>query len=96
MLFISGLLARAAGIEPIIGAFLAGLALSSLIPPTSALMNRISFIGNNFFIPIFLISVGMMVDFTVFLKGFGALIFAGALVVVAISSKFAAAWILPS
>jgi len=94
MLFLSGLLAQAAGIEPIIGAFLAGLALSSLIPPTSALMNRISFIGNNFFIPIFLISVGMMVDFSVFFKGFGALIFASALVIVAIFSKYAAAWIM--
>ena len=57
MLFVSGLLASVAGIEPIIGSFLAGLALSSLITHTSALMNRISFIGNNFFIPIFLISV---------------------------------------
>jgi len=94
MLFISGLLARAAGIEPIIGAFLAGLAISSLIPPTSALMNRISFIGNNFFIPIFLISVGMMVDLTIFFSGFKALIFAGALVVVAITSKYVAAWIM--
>jgi len=94
MLFVSGLLARAAGIEPIIGAFLAGLALSSLIPPTSALMNRISFIGNNLFIPIFLISVGMMVDFTILFSGFTALIFAGTLVVVAISSKFAAAWVM--
>ncbi len=91
ILFVSGLLARAAGIEPIIGAFLAGLAISTLIPHTSALMNRISFIGNNFFIPIFLISVGLMVDFTVFFTGFGALVFAGALVVVAISSKFLAA-----
>jgi len=93
MLFISGLLSRAAGIEPIIGAFLAGLAMSNVIPPTSALMNRISFIGNNFFIPIFLISVGLMVDFTVLFTGFGALVFAVALVIVAISSKFAAAWL---
>jgi len=92
ILFISGLLARAAGIEPIIGAFLAGLAISNLIPHTSALMNRISFIGNNFFIPIFLISVGLMVDFTVFFNGFEALVFAGALVVVALASKFGAAW----
>jgi Kef-type K+ transport system membrane component KefB len=43
ILYISGLLARAAGIEPIIGAFLAGLAMNKLIPHTSALMNRISF-----------------------------------------------------
>jgi len=94
MLFVSGLLARAAGIEPIIGAFLAGLALSNLISPTSALMNRISFIGNNFFIPIFLLSVGLVVDFTVFFQGFDALIFTLALVVVALVSKFAAAWIM--
>jgi len=94
MLFISGLLARAAGIEPIIGAFLAGLAMSSLIPPTSALMNRISFIGNNFFIPIFLLSVGLIVDFTVFLKGPGALIFSISLVIVAIFSKYLAAWVM--
>jgi Kef-type K+ transport system membrane component KefB len=92
MIFISGLLARAAGIEPIIGAFLAGLALNPLIPSTSALMNRISFIGNNFFIPIFLIGVGLMVNFTVFFTGFGALIFAITLVSVAIASKFGAAW----
>jgi len=94
MLFISALLSRTAGIEPIIGAFLAGLALSNLIPPTSALMNRISFIGNNLFIPVFLISVGMMVDFTIFFNGFGALIFAFVMVVIALASKFAAAWIM--
>jgi Kef-type K+ transport system membrane component KefB len=94
ILYISGLLARAAGIEPIIGAFLAGLAMNKLIPHTSALMNRISFIGNNFFIPIFLISVGLMVDFSVFTNGFGALVFGITLVVVAITSKYAAAWLM--
>jgi len=94
ILFISALLARAAGIEPIIGAFLAGLALSSLITHTSALMNRISFIGNNLFIPIFLISVGMMVDFSVFFNGLNALTFSVTLVVVAVASKYAAAWIM--
>jgi len=94
ILFISGLLARAAGIEPIIGAFLAGLAMNKLIPHTSALMNRISFIGNNFFIPIFLISVGLMVDFSVFANGFGAMIFGLTLVVVALVSKFGAAWVM--
>jgi len=94
ILFISGLLAKVAGVEPIIGAFLAGLALNSLIPHTSALMNRISFIGNNFFIPIFLISVGMMVNLTFIYQDFGALLLAGLLVVVAISSKFLAALIM--
>jgi Kef-type K+ transport system membrane component KefB len=94
ILFVSGLLAQIAGIEPIIGAFLAGLAMNSLIPHTSALMNRISFIGNNFFIPIFLISVGLMVDLSFIFKDIGALLFAGTLVIVALGSKFVAAWIL--
>jgi Kef-type K+ transport system membrane component KefB len=94
ILFLSGLLAKIAGIEPIIGAFLAGLAMNRFIPPTSALMNRISFIGNNLFIPIFLFSVGLMVDFSVFSNGFGALIFGLTMVIVAVSSKFISALII--
>ncbi len=94
ILFTSGLLAKVAGVEPIIGAFLAGLAMNSIIPHTSALMNRISFIGNNFFIPIFLISVGMMVNLTFIFTDLGSLFLAVALVVVAIFSKFLAALIM--
>lgn len=93
IVFLSGILAQIAGIEPIIGAFLAGLALNQLIPRTSALMNRVVFIGNTFFIPIFLLSVGMMVDFRILFQGTKALIFAGLLVFVAIFSKYAAAWL---
>lgn len=93
VVFLSGILAEVAGIEPIIGAFLAGLALNRLIPRTSALMNRVVFIGNTFFIPIFLISVGMLVDYSIFFKGTKALIFSGTLVFIALFSKYAAAWI---
>jgi Kef-type K+ transport system membrane component KefB len=93
VVFLSGILAELAGIEPIIGAFLAGLALNRLIPHTSALMNRVVFIGNTFFIPIFLISVGMLVDYSIFFKGTRALIFSGTLVFIALFSKYAAAWI---
>jgi len=42
-LFFSAFLAKAAGLEPIVGAFAAGLALNPLIPGSSALMNRIEF-----------------------------------------------------
>jgi Kef-type K+ transport system membrane component KefB len=93
VVFLSGILAETAGIEPIIGAFLAGLALNRLIPRTSALMNRVVFIGNTFFIPIFLISVGMLVDYSIFFKGTKALVFSGTLVFIALFSKYAAAWI---
>mgnify|MGYP005612241627 FL=1 len=69
MVFLGALLAELAGVEGIIGAFLAGLALNQLIPHTSPLMNRIEFAGNALFIPFFLISVGMLVDLKVLLKG---------------------------
>ncbi len=62
MLFLGAFLSQLIGLEPIIGAFLAGLALNRLIPNTSVLMGRIEFIGNSIFIPFFLISVGMLVD----------------------------------
>lgn len=61
-LFTVAYLAHFGGVEPIIGALLAGLALNRLIPHTGALMSRITFAGNALFIPFFLLSVGMLVD----------------------------------
>lgn len=92
LVFASAFLAELAGVEGIIGAFLAGLALNQLIPHTSPLMNRIEFVGNALFIPFFLISVGMLVDLRVLLKGPDALIIAGALTIMALSSKWLAAF----
>src|SRR5690606_16071707 len=69
VVFFAAFLAEMAGLEPIIGAFVAGLSLNKLIPHSSALMNRIEFIGNAIFIPFFLISVGMIVDISVLTKG---------------------------
>jgi len=91
VVFFAAFLAEVAGIEPIIGAFVAGLALNPLIPQSSALMNRIEFIGNSLFIPFFLISVGMLVDVSVILSGPMAIIIALTLSVVAIFSKWFAA-----
>ncbi len=91
VVFIAGFFSELAGVEPIIGAFLAGLALNRVIPHNSVLMNRVVFIGNTLFIPFFLISAGLLVDFTVFLKGTDALIFAGILSFVALITKWLAA-----
>ncbi|MCC9165366.1 cation:proton antiporter [Pontibacter harenae] len=93
MVFLSAFLAELAGIEPIIGSFVAGLALNPLIPHTSPLMNRIEFVGNALFIPFFLIGVGMLVDLRVLFNGPEALLVAGAMVVVATSAKWLAAFI---
>ncbi|RDV14384.1 cation:proton antiporter [Pontibacter diazotrophicus] len=92
MVFLAAFLAEIAGVEPIIGAFLAGLALNPLIPHTSPLMNRIEFVGNALFIPFFLIGVGMLVDLRVLFEGPEALIVAGAMIVAAIVSKWLAAF----
>lgn len=89
--FFSAFLAKVAGIEPIVGAFAAGLALNPLIPNASALMNRIEFIGNSLFIPFFLISVGMLVDMRVIMSTPMSLIIAAILTVVALAGKWVAA-----
>lgn len=92
VVFIAAFMAELAGVEPIIGAFLAGLGLNRLIPHSSALMNRIEFIGNSLFIPFFLISVGMLVDVSVIFSGPMALLVAATLSVVAIFGKWLAAF----
>jgi Kef-type K+ transport system membrane component KefB len=93
MVFLGAFLAEAAGVEAIIGAFLAGLALNRLIPQTSPLMNRIEFVGNALFIPFFLIGVGMLVDFKAFLKDFETIKVALTMTAIAITAKFIAAWL---
>lgn len=61
----AAVLAEVVGIEGIVGAFLAGLALNALVPNGGALMQRVEFVGSAILIPIFLVSVGMLVDLTV-------------------------------
>jgi Kef-type K+ transport system membrane component KefB/nucleotide-binding universal stress UspA family protein len=61
-LFGSAGLAQVVGVEPIIGAFLAGLALNRLVVPGSALAGQVGFFGSNLLTPVFMISVGMLVD----------------------------------
>jgi Kef-type K+ transport system membrane component KefB len=91
MVFLASFLAEAAGIEAIIGAFFSGLVLNKFVPHTSPLMNRIDFVGNALFIPFFLISVGMLVDVAVLVKGWGALKVAGVIIFVGLATKYLAA-----
>ncbi|MCO6477355.1 MAG: cation:proton antiporter [Phaeodactylibacter sp.] len=91
LVFFSGFLAELAGVEAIIGAFMAGLALNKFIPHSSALMNRLEFVGHAIFIPIFLISVGMLVDLRILLQGQWAIVVALTLSVVALLGKWFAA-----
>jgi len=92
IVFLGAVLSQIAGIEPIIGAFIAGLALNRLIPRTSPLMNRIKFVGNAIFIPFFLIGVGMLIDLSVF-KSIETIIVALVMTAIAILTKYISAWV---
>lgn len=93
VVFFVAFMAELSGLEPIIGAFAAGLALNKLIPHTSTLMNRIEFVGNALFIPVFLISVGMIINLKVLLQGPQAMVIAVVLTIIALAGKWIAAWI---
>lgn len=93
VLFLCAVLAELAGVEPIIGAFLAGIAVGRHIPPISPLANRIEFFGNAVFIPTFLISVGMRVDPKAFISDGESLMVSAVMVVCVTAAKWAAAFI---
>ena len=93
--FVCALGVEALGVEPIIGAFLAGLGLNRLVPAGGPLMNRVSFVGGALFIPFFLLSTGMLVDLGAFAGGPGAgraWTVALAMTATLLATKGAAAW----
>ncbi len=60
--------AEIVGIEPIVGAFFAGLALNRLVPNEGEFMEKIEFYGSSLLIPMFLVSVGTVIDPSVLLN----------------------------
>jgi Kef-type K+ transport system membrane component KefB len=58
----SAVVAELVEIEPLIGAFFVGLGLNRIVPNKSPLMSVTDFFGNAFFIPTFLVSVGLLFD----------------------------------
>ena len=91
MVFLGAYLAQLAGLEPIIGAFLAGLAMNRLIPGTSPLMNRIEFVGNAIFIPFFLIGVGMLIDYRAFFESWETVEVSIVMIAMVTAAKYIAA-----
>ncbi len=86
-------LSHFARMEPIIGAFLAGAAFNRLVPEHSPLMNRLVFAGETLFIPIFLISVGMLVDPSALVGSVRTWQVMGLMVAAVVITKFLAAQI---
>lgn len=91
LVFLCAFTSRIAGLEPIIGAFVAGLLLNRFIPDSGVLMNRVRFAGNSLFIPFFMVYIGVLADPRALAEHPSTLIFALAMVALNIASKWLAA-----
>jgi len=64
---VAGFGAEAINLEPIIGAFLAGLAINRALSQGEA-REELEFLGNTLFIPMFFVSIGFLIDVKVFVQ----------------------------
>jgi Kef-type K+ transport system membrane component KefB len=64
---VAGFGAEAINLEPIIGAFLAGLAINRALSGSEA-KEELEFLGNTLFIPMFFVSIGFLIDVVVFMN----------------------------
>jgi Kef-type K+ transport system membrane component KefB len=92
-MFVASSITHILGVDAIVGAFIAGLALSQLVPLTSPLMEKLEFLGNSLFIPIFAISVGVLSNPQVLFSNPANLGIAALIVLGAVVAKFLAAGI---
>jgi Kef-type K+ transport system membrane component KefB/nucleotide-binding universal stress UspA family protein len=93
VLFVAALGAELIGVHEVVGAFLAGLAINATLPRHSPVTGHVLFIGESFFIPVFLLYSGMITDPLSFLEDRQTIIVALGVTVVAYVSKLLASWI---
>lgn len=93
LLLFSAIISYVLDIEPIIGAFITGVALNKLIPTQSVLMGRIEFIGNTIFIPFFLVYVGFLIDIKSLYTDIYTWYYSFLFILIAFSSKYFSVYI---
>lgn len=93
LMVISAFMAEWAGLEGILGAFMCGVAMNKLVPNLSPVMQRINFVGNNLFVPLFLMGVGMMIDISLLWSGWTTIIIAVVMIATKLAGKWLAAWL---
>lgn len=93
LMVISAFMAEWAGLEGILGAFMCGVAMNKLVPNLSPVMQRINFVGNNLFVPLFLLGVGMMIDISLLWSGWTTIIIAVVMIATKLAGKWLAAWL---
>jgi Kef-type K+ transport system membrane component KefB len=70
MIALAGFGAETINLEPIIGAFLAGLAINRVLSHGEA-KKELEFLGNTLFIPMFFLTIGFLIDVKVFVQTLG-------------------------
>ncbi|MBD2432894.1 MULTISPECIES: cation:proton antiporter [Fischerella] len=91
-LFIASVGAQVIGVEKIVGAFLAGLAVNDVLG-RSPVKEKVEFIGSVLFIPCFFVDMGLLIDIPAFIKTLSSVWLTVAIVVALIGSKFIAAFL---
>lgn len=89
--FLAALTAELAGVEKIVGAFLAGLAVNAVLPE-GRVKEQVIFVGASLFIPIFFIDLGLLLDLPAFLATLTGSLLAIGLIATLIATKGLAAW----
>ena len=90
---VSAWMADWCGLESILGAFMCGVAMNRLVPNLSPVMQRINFVGNTIFVPLFLIGVGMMIDMTLLWSGWATIVIAIVMIATKLAGKWIASWL---
>lgn len=90
-LFAAALGAGLAGVEKIVGAFLAGLAVNAVLPE-GRVKEQVVFVGATLFIPVFFVDLGLLLDVPVFVATILGSLFALALIATLITTKGVASW----
>jgi nucleotide-binding universal stress UspA family protein len=88
--FLAALGAQLIGVEKIVGAFLAGLAVNDAVGE-GPVKEKVVFVGSVLFIPIFFVDMGLLIDVPAFIKSITSIWLTLIIVVGLISSKFLAA-----
>ncbi|MTJ12621.1 sodium:proton antiporter [Anabaena sp. UHCC 0187] len=91
-LFLASVGAELIGIEKIVGAFLAGLAVNGVLG-NSPVKEKVEFVGSVLFIPCFFVDMGLLIDIPAFIKTLSSIGLTAVIVVALISSKFVAAFL---
>lgn len=91
-LFLASVGAQLIGIEKIVGAFLAGLAVNDVLG-RSPVKEKVEFIGSVLFIPCFFVDMGLLINIPAFIKTLSSIWLTVVIVAALIGSKFIAAFL---